>query len=102
MARFIAIRLLSLLPILLGASILVFSIIHMVPGDVVDIMIGDQSHGDLTAATKLRKDLNLDKPVYVQYFHWLWSALRGDLGMSFTTRYPVLNEIVKRLPVNIE
>jgi peptide/nickel transport system permease protein len=102
MSRFIAMRLLSLLPILLGASILVFSIIHMVPGDVVDIMIGDQSHGDLTAAMKLRKDLNLDKPVYVQYFHWLWNALRGDLGMSFTTRHPVLNEIVKRLPVNIE
>lgn len=102
MTRFIGIRMLSLLPILLGASILIFSIVHMVPGDVVDIMIGDQSHGDATAAAKLRKDLNLDKPVYQQYLLWLWNVLHGDLGMSFTTRYPVLNEILKRLPVNIE
>lgn len=74
----------------------------MVPGDVVDIMIGDQSHGDEMAETKLRRDLNLDKPVYQQYFLWLWRVLHGDLGMSFTTRHPVLGEILKRLPVNIE
>jgi len=102
MLLFIVKRLLSLLPILLGASILIFSIVHLVPGDVVDIMIGDQSHGDAMAATKLRKDLNLDKPVYMQYLLWLWNVLHGNLGMSFTTRHPVLNEILKRLPVNIE
>jgi peptide/nickel transport system permease protein len=102
MARFIGLRLLTLIPILLGASIVIFAIIHMVPGDVVDIMIGDQSFGDTSAAAKLRKDLNLDKPVYAQYLLWLWNVLHGDLGMSFTTRHPVLEEIVKRLPVNIE
>jgi len=91
-----------MIPILLGVSILVFSTFHMVPGDVVDIMMGDEVAGDPKALMELRKDLNLDKPVYIQYLYWLRDAVRGDLGKSFTSGQPVMDIILDRLPVNIE
>jgi len=102
MLRYIFVRILSMIPILLGVSILVFSTFHMVPGDVVDIMMGDEVAGDPKALMELRKDLNLDKPVYIQYLYWLRDAVRGDLGKSFTSGQPVMDIILDRLPVNIE
>jgi len=91
-----------MIPILLGVSILVFATFHLVPGDVVDIMMGDEVAGDPKALMELRKDLNLDKPVYVQYLYWLRDAIQGDLGKSFTSGKPVMSQILERLPVNIE
>jgi len=102
MLRYIFIRILSMIPILLGVSILVFATFHLVPGDVVDIMMGDEVAGDPKALMELRKDLNLDKPVYVQYLYWLRDAIQGDLGKSFTSGKPVMSQILERLPVNIE
>ena len=102
MLRYICIRILSMIPILLGVSILVFATFHLVPGDVVDIMMGDEVAGDPRALMELRKELNLDKPVYLQYLYWLRDAVRGDLGKSFTSGKPVMDEILGRLPVNIE
>ncbi len=91
-----------MIPILLGVSILVFATFHLVPGDVVDIMMGDEVAGDPKVLMELRKELNLDKPVYLQYLYWLWDAVRGDLGKSFTSGKPVMEEILHRLPVNVE
>ncbi len=102
MLRYIFIRILSMIPILLGVSILVFATFHLVPGDVIDIMMGDEVAGDPKALMELRKELNLDKPVYLQYLYWLRDAVQGDLGKSFTSRKPVMDEILNRLPVNIE
>ena len=102
MIRYIATRLLTLIPILLGVSILVFCTFHLVPGDVVDIMMGDEVAGDPKAAEQLRKNLDLDKPIYIQYWMWFKNAIRGNLGISLTSRKPVLDEILGRLPVNIE
>ncbi len=102
MLRYIFIRILSIIPILLGVSIFVFSTFHLVPGDVVDIMMGDQIAGDPKAMLELRKELNLDKPVYLQYLYWLRKAIRGDLGKSFTSGQSVMGQILARLPVNIE
>jgi peptide/nickel transport system permease protein len=102
MIRYFFIRLLSLIPILLGVSILIFTTFHLVPGDVVDIMLGDETAGDPGAAEQLRKSLGLDKPVYVQYLMWLKNAVQGDLGLSLASKQPVLQEIMGRLPVNIE
>ncbi len=102
MLRYVSIRILSMIPILLGVSILVFATFHLVPGDVVDIMMGDEVAGDPRALMELRKELNLDKPVYLQYLYWLRDAVRGDLGKSFTSGKPVMHEILGRLPVNIE
>lgn len=102
MLRYIFIRILSMIPILLGVSILVFATFHLVPGDVIDIMMGDEVAGDPKALKELRKELNLDKPVYLQYLYWLRDAVQGDLGKSFTSHKPVMDEILNRLPVNIE
>ncbi len=102
MIKYITVRLLSLIPILLGVSILVFTSIHLIPGDVVDVMMGDEMAGDPKAMEELRKGLNLDKPVYLQYLYWFKNAIRGDLGKSFTSGKPVSDLILERLPVNVE
>jgi peptide/nickel transport system permease protein len=86
----------------LGVSFIVFSLFWLVPGDVVDIMMGDQSFGDPSAREEIRKNFNLDKPFYVQYGLWLWKAIQGDLGVSFVSGHKVTEEILSRLPVNIE
>jgi len=83
-------------------SVLVFSMQHLVPGDIVDIFSSDQAYGDRNAAARLRAQLRLDRPIAEQYFHWLGGALRGDLGTSFVSGQPVAGEILRRLPVNLE
>jgi len=102
MIRYICYRILTLIPVLLGVSFIVFSLFWLVPGDVVDIMMGDQSFGDPSAREEIRKNFNLDKPFYVQYGLWLWKAIQGDLGVSFVSGHKVTEEILSRLPVNIE
>jgi len=103
MHRHVAVRLVSLIPILFGVSLLVFSMQHLVPGDIVDIVIaGDQAFGDKNAADRLRRQLNLDRPIAEQYVLWLGNAVRGNLGTSFVSGRPVTGEILRRLPVNLE
>ncbi len=102
MFKYILYRLFTLIPVLLGVSILVFSLFWVVPGDVVDIMTGDNSFGDPSAAAALRKSLNIDKPFYLQYGLWLKNVLQGDLGVSFITGQNVADEILRRLPVNLQ
>jgi peptide/nickel transport system permease protein len=102
MFRYILYRLAAMIPVLLGVSLLVFSLFWVVPGDVVDIMTGDNSWGDPSAAEAVRKSLNLDKPFYVQYGLWLGKVLRGDFGVSFISGQNVLSEILQRIPVNFQ
>ena len=102
MLKYICYRLLILIPILLGVSFLVFSLFWIVPGDVSDILIGEESFGDPNAAQEIRRRLNLDKPFFVQYGMWLWKALHGDLGVSLVSGYEVSGEIISRIPVNIQ
>lgn len=102
MPRYVAVRLASLVPILLGVSVIVFSMQHLVPGDIVDIVSGDQAYGDTNAAARLREQLRLDRPIAEQYVLWLAGAMRGDLGTSFVSGKPVIDEILRRLPVNLE
>src|SRR5687768_18319440 len=101
MPRYLAVRLVSLVPILFGVSILVFSMQHLVPGDIVDIVSGDQAFGDKNAADRLRQQLRLDRPIAEQYVLWLAGALRGNLGSSFISGKPVFDDILRRLPVNV-
>jgi len=102
MLKYVCYRVLTLIPVLLGVSFIVFSLFWIVPGDVVDIMVGDQSFGDPTARDEIRKSFNLDKPFYVQYGLWLWKAVQGDLGASFVSGHKVTEEILSRLPVNVQ
>lgn len=103
MRSYVVVRVASLLPILFGVSLLVFAMQALVPGDIVDIMMGgDQAFGDRNAEARLRQQLHLDRSVPERYVLWLGGALRGDLGTSFVAGKPVLGEILRRLPVNLE
>jgi peptide/nickel transport system permease protein len=102
MLKYVLYRLLTLIPVLLGVSILVFSLFWIVPGDVVDIMTGDNSFGDRSTAEALRKSLNIDKPFYLRYVFWLQNVLQGDFGVSFISGQKVTDAILQRLPVNFE
>jgi peptide/nickel transport system permease protein len=93
-------RLVQLVPVLLLASFIVFFIIHLIPGDPVEIMLGEERY-DRTQYEILRKKMNLDQPVYVQYASWLGRVLHGDLGQSLRTQRPVLDTVLERFPATI-
>ncbi|MDE0529900.1 MAG: ABC transporter permease [Albidovulum sp.] len=94
-------RILQLIPVLLGISIIVFAMITLTPGDPVEIMLGDQiSTPEQEAA--LRRDMGLDLPVHERFFRFLSNALVGDFGNSFFHRRPVSDLILERLPATIE
>ena len=100
MWKYVARRLLQILPVLLGVSLLVFVAMHLIPGDVAQLLLGEKgSEQDLQ---RLRHQLGLDQPIYVQYFRFLAGVVRGDLGNSIRTRQPVIWEIGQALPVTIE
>ncbi len=97
--RYFARRLLVAIPSLLIASLIVFTLPRLIPGDVVVLMLQEKAYArDLE---ELRAKLGLDRPIYVQYFEWLGRAARGDLGESLWTRRPVLEEIERRLPITL-
>jgi len=100
MLRFIGGRLLGTLPVLLILSLGVFLMLHLTPGDPVQIMLGQDADPQSIAA--LRAELGLDQPLPVQYARWLGNVLRGDLGHSIRTHQPVSEAIVSRLPVTLE
>ncbi len=90
-------RLLDLIVVLLGVSVLVFAMVRFIPGDAVAIMLG--ANVDITPdrVEALRHQIGLDLPAYQQYWNWLTGVLRGDLGTSIWTGAPVLTEIRARL-----
>ena len=87
MAHFLLRRLLLTIPVLLGVATLVFSLIHLVPGDPVQAMLGESASPQEVAEVSHR--LGLDRPLYVQYWAFLKGAARGDLGVSLRTNEPV-------------
>ena len=91
---------LTLLPILLLMSIIVFALLRMVPGDPIDVMYGSEGM-DVARRATLTRDLGLDQPVFIQYGKWLWRAARGDLGNSYRAGMPVLQLIGQRLPATL-
>lgn len=102
MTKYVLARFGQLLPVLFGISVLVFSITHLIPGDVVDIMMGTQVSRTEAQVQELRRILGLDQPLHVQYLDWLGGALRGDLGVSLRTARPVAQEIASRLPLSAQ
>lgn len=98
--KFVLRRLVLSIPILLLVSIMVFSLIHLIPGDPVTVMLGQEATPEAKEA--LRHELGLDRPLVVQYVTWLGRVVRGDLGRSLVDRSPVLDQIKLRLPATIE
>ncbi len=95
LGRYVLRRLLSIVPVILGVTIVVFLLIKLVPGDVASVLLGPEATPVEIEA--LRKALGLDEPLQVQYFRWLGSAIQGDLGDSIEYRVPVQALIFGRL-----
>jgi len=100
MWKYVGRRLIQLVPVLLGVSVLVFFGMHLIPGDVVVLLLGEKASP--SEIERLRHQLGLDQPIYIQYLRFLVDALRGDFGDSIRTRQPVIWEIRQALPVTIE
>lgn len=100
MAQYIIRRLLALIPVLFGVSLVVFFLIRMIPGDPVVVMLGEKAR--LEDVERVRHEMGLDRPVYIQYFEWMGRILRGDLGKSIIGYTPVIDELKQRLPGTIE
>jgi peptide/nickel transport system permease protein len=97
---YIAKRLLITIPVLFGMSLLVFSLIHLVPGDPAQVMLGLTATPENVAT--LHKQLRLDDPLWRQYLTWLWNLLHGDLGTDFRSHEPLTQMLLRRLPVTLE
>jgi peptide/nickel transport system permease protein len=104
MWRYIVKRLLLLLPTLLGAALVVFLLMHVVPGDIALLIMGGDQGGEINPQelAKLRAQLGLTHPLYVQFFSWLWGVLHLHFGTSLWTGAPVIEEIMIRLPLSLE
>jgi len=98
--RYLAKRLLVAIPSLLIATLIVFSLPRLLPGDAVELMLAEKAYAK--DVEELRAKLGLDRALSVQYVEWLGRVARGDLGESLWTRRPVLEEIGHRLPVTLE
>jgi ABC-type dipeptide/oligopeptide/nickel transport system permease component len=98
--RYLIRRLLLTVPVLLGVATLVFSLVHFVPGDPAQAMLGDGASAQDIA--ELRASLGLDKPLIEQYVTFIRQAIGGDLGRSFRTGQPVTTMIIERMPATAE
>jgi peptide/nickel transport system permease protein len=98
-SRFLVRRLLLLVPVLMGVSVIVFLVLHLAPGDPAEIMLGSQA--TQADRVRLRAELGLDDPLHVQYFRWLGHVVEGDLGRSLWMRRPVLGEVLVRLKATL-
>ncbi|HEU5196607.1 MAG TPA: ABC transporter permease [Methylomirabilota bacterium] len=99
MRRYLARRLLLLVPVLGGVSVVIFLVLHLSPGDPAEIMLGSQATKEDLA--RLREQMGLNEPLPVQYVHWLGHVLRGDLGRSLWMKRPVLPEVLQRLKATL-
>jgi peptide/nickel transport system permease protein len=100
MSRFLLRRALLTIPVLFGVATLVFSLIHLVPGDPVQAMLGESA--SVQDIDQLRARLGLDLPLYVQYLKFMKHAAVGDLGTSLRTNQPVSTVIAERMPATLE
>ncbi len=99
MARYIGKRLLLMIPVILGISFLVFSMMELSPGDPAQIILGMKATPE--ALANLRAEMGLDQPFWTRYVTYITNALQGDFGVSWRTNLPVFQEILARLPTTI-
>ena len=100
MFRYLARRLLFTIPVLLGVATLVFALIHLVPGDPAQSMLGESASPE--DVQRLRQNLGLDEPLWAQYTAFMTGVVKGDLGRSFRYGTPVTTEIRSRLPRTLQ
>lgn len=100
MINYIIKRLLALIPIIIGVVLIVFLMIHLIPGDPAQVMLGERGTEEALAA--LRESMGLNDPLYVQFWRYISKLPRGDFGRSIISNNPVLLEISHRFPATIE
>ncbi|SRR6266542_1134201 len=100
MARFVGRRLIAVVPLLLIVTVLVFSLILLLPGDAAVALVGLENATEEKLAA-IRERLGLDRPLWVQYGRWLGRVVQGDLGTSFRTGEPVAEALLHRVPVTL-
>lgn len=102
MLRFLTGRLLSLVPVLLGVSVLIFLLMRLIPGDAIEIFVGTQVGLTPEQRRELERIFGMDVPLHRQYLDWIGRAVRGDLGTSLRTGRSVAGEILARFPVSAQ
>ncbi len=96
MGKYIFKRILMLIPVVLGISFVVFSIMSLTPGDPAQLILGESASAEALDAK--REELGLNDPFFVQYLRYVWNASHGNFGRSYTTNVPVTQEIMSRFP----
>ncbi|MEK7285758.1 MAG: ABC transporter permease [Nitrospirota bacterium] len=99
MARYLFLRLLWILPVALGVVTAVFFLIHLIPGDPIDLMLGETA--GVADRVHLRESLHLDEPILKQYGHFILRLATGDLGESFSMKKPVMDILLSRYPATL-
>src|SRR4051812_40752159 len=103
MGRYVLRRLIVLIPTLFGMSLLIFLMLRLLPGDVVDVILGGSDQQvDNAAKQALRKSLGLADPLPVQYARWIGGLFRGDLGTSLRSGEAVRTTLTRALPITLE
>jgi len=100
MIAYILRRLLMLVPVLFGVVLVSFSLLHLVPGDPAQIMAGEVATAQDIA--RIRAEYGLDKPLVVQFGHFVWNAARGDFGISIQSRHPIKELLFQRLTFTLQ
>ncbi len=102
MGKYIIKRLLSLIPVLIGVSLIVFFMVRMIPGSALQMYMGTQVEATAEQLEELKRLFGEDKPIPVLYIEWVGDILHGDFGYSLRTGRPVLPDILNRLPISLE
>jgi peptide/nickel transport system permease protein len=100
--RYIARRTLLVVPVLVGLSIAVFLMLRLIPGDVVDVILGSEGSASPERLAELRRMFGLDQSLPQQYLGWIASLLSGDFGRSIRTSRPILPDVLARVPVTYQ
>ena len=100
MPRYIVRRLLALIPVILGLTLVIFLLVNVIPGDTARLIAGE--YADEATVEQIRTTMGLDKPILVQYGNYLLDLVQGDLGRSYQTHRPVLEEILTVFPKTIQ
>ena len=98
MLAYIIRRLIYLIPVLFVLTVVVFAFVQMLPGDIIDVMMGEEDIEDPEVRIALEREFGLNEPIYVQYGKWISRVLQGDLGKSLITRRDVTLELLERIP----
>src|SRR5437867_11691760 len=102
MQKYVMRRLLLAVPVLLLSSLIVFSLMRVMPGDALIALMGESGNVGQKELAKLRKDLGLDRPYYEQYLLWLWQMVSLNPGDSIFTNEPIPVSLKKAIPVTLE